>query len=70
MTRAAMMLFRWASLPLLRVVPSLSMRTGCPEFVVVKYAIYYPFNKTFIFIFGNKQKRQRQYKLLPLKQAT
>jgi hypothetical protein len=36
-----MMLFRWASLPLLRVVPSLRMRTGCPEPVVVKYAILF-----------------------------
>jgi hypothetical protein len=32
-------LFLWASLPLLRVVPSLRIRTGCPEPVVVKYAI-------------------------------
>jgi hypothetical protein len=39
MTRAAIMLFLWASLPLLLVVPSLSIRTGCPEPVVVKYAI-------------------------------
>ncbi len=41
MTRAAMMLFLWASLPLLRVVPSLRMRTGCPDPVVVKYAMCY-----------------------------
>ena len=39
MTRAAMMLFLWASLPRFRVVPSLRMRTGCPDPVVVKYAI-------------------------------
>jgi len=35
------MLFLWASLPLLLVVPSLRIRTGCPEPVVVKYAIFY-----------------------------
>jgi hypothetical protein len=38
-TCAAIMLFLWASLPLLRVVPSLRINTGCPEPVVVKYAI-------------------------------
>jgi len=34
--RAAIMLFLWASLPLLLLVPSLRIRTGCPEAVVVK----------------------------------
>jgi len=29
-------LFLWASLPLLLVVPSLRIRTGCPEAVVVR----------------------------------
>src|ERR1035441_489240 len=66
-TRAAIMLFLWASLPLLRVVPSLRMRTGCPEFVVVKYAILsFPALIEPCLIFGNMQKPQRKYKLLPL----
>src|SRR4030066_2385180 len=38
-TFAAIILFLWASLPLFLVVLSLRIRTGCPEPVVVKYAI-------------------------------
>ena len=41
MTRAAVMLFLWASFPLFRVVPSLRIRTGCPDPVVVKYAMLF-----------------------------
>jgi len=48
-TRAAIMLFFCASLPLLRVVPSFRIRTGCPEPVVVKYAIYYPYFTRILF---------------------
>ncbi|MCL4429312.1 MAG: hypothetical protein M1167_01035, partial [Chloroflexi bacterium] len=56
----------WASLPLLLVVPSLRMRTGCPEPVVVKYAILsYPYI-TRTCLIRKYAKTLRKYKLLPL----
>jgi len=58
-TRAAIMLFLWASFPLLLVVPSFSMRTGCPDGVVVKYAILsFSFHVVNVFLLiRNMQKR-------------
>ena len=41
-TRAAIMLFLWASFPLLREVPSFKISTGWPLWVCVKYAMSFP----------------------------
>jgi hypothetical protein len=60
MTRAAMMLFLWASLPLLLVVPSLRIKTGCPEPVVVKYAICYPYLVELVFILSEISKKSTE----------
>jgi hypothetical protein len=62
------MLLRCASFPLLRVVPSLRMRTGCPEPVVVKYAmLFLPlFSRVELcFLIGNKQKASGNINIYP-----
>jgi hypothetical protein len=61
-----MMLFLWASLPRLLVVPSFRIRTGCPDWVVVKYAIQIPPFVKMLFLAIPNSKKALKYKLLLL----